>query len=79
MIANVQVGQVVLLKDESLSFKWPLAIIQKVYPDDEDRVRVVDVKVAKTSTVLKRSIAKLVLLPIDVTPEPLPGSVGGVC
>ncbi len=47
---DVQVGQVVLLKDESRPFKWPFAIIQKVYPDDEDRVRVMDVKAAKTPT-----------------------------
>lgn len=76
---NLAVGQIVLLKDESGPCDWPLAEIVRVYPDASGVVRVVDVRVAKSSTVFKRAIHKIILLPIDVNIEPPKGSMGGVC
>ncbi|KAK7574411.1 hypothetical protein V9T40_011602 [Parthenolecanium corni] len=74
---NLEVGQVVLIRDEAPPYQWPLAVVSRVYPDEEGYVRVVDVKTA--GSLFKRAITKIVPLPIDVTPDPLKGSVGGVC
>jgi len=47
---NVKVGQLVLLRDEeTVPAKWPVARILKVYPDEEDKVRVVKLEKHKTS------------------------------
>lgn len=68
-----------LLKDECAPGEWPLAMVDAVYPDSHGAVRVVDIRIAGSSHVFRRAISKIILLPIDVNPEPLQGSVGGVC
>lgn len=78
-LPSLHVGQVVLLKDECRPGEWPLALVEAVYPDSKGVVRVVDLRVAGNPHVFRRAISKIVLLPIDVTPEPLLGSAGGVC
>ena len=77
---NIKIGQVVLMKEDSPPYQWPLAVVEKLYPDSDGVVRVVDVRVAKSSNVVKsskkpsnifkRSIVKLVLLPVESSPEP---------
>ena len=77
---NLKVGRLVLLKDQDKhSCEWPMGIIVKVYPGNDGRVRVAEVKTAHGRACFKRAISKLVPLPVDVSPEPLPGSAGGVC
>lgn len=73
---NVQVGPIVLVRDELPPYQWPLAVVQQVYPDSDGIVRVVDLKMSNSSNLLKRSIVKLVLLPVDSVSEPLQGSAG---
>jgi len=61
-------GDLVLLIDDLKTRNmWPLARIVKTYPDKNDNVRIVDVKVNKdkrdlSTTILKRPITKLILL-----------------
>lgn len=76
---NVKIGQVVLLKDESNPCEWPLGVVESVFPDAKGVVRVVELRVAGHTALFRRAISKIVILPIDVTSEPLPGSAGGVC
>lgn len=58
---NLAAGQVVLLKSEATKpFQWPLARVEKVYPDAEGNVRVVDVKVR--GCIKTRSLASIVPL-----------------
>jgi hypothetical protein len=55
---NIKQGDVVLLIDSSTQRgKWPLGIIDKVFPGTDGIVRVVDVMV--NGTVLRRPVAKL--------------------
>lgn len=68
---NVEVGRVVLLKDKDTHpCDWPMGVVVKVYPDAEGRVRVAEVRTTKNQACFKRSVAKLVLLPINVNAEP---------
>lgn len=58
---NLRVGQVVLVKSENTKpFQWPLGRIEKIFPDNEGIVRVVEVLFR--GTVKKRSISTLVPL-----------------
>lgn len=59
---NLQVGDLVLLKDPSFSPSfWPLARITETHPGDDGLVRVVTVRTMKST--FKRSITKLSPLP----------------
>lgn len=83
---NIKEGQLVLLRENSKTpAKWPVARILKIYPGDDDNVRVVKLEkhtasitppipkdyskyIAKLKThksILKRSIAKISVLPIE--------------
>ena len=58
---NAQVGDIVLLKDETLfPTRWPLARITEVHPGKDDLVRVVTLKTEKGT--YKRPITKIVVL-----------------
>lgn len=46
---NIPVAQVVLLKQLSAPFMWPLAIIEAVVPDSNDAVRIVTVRTRSTT------------------------------
>lgn len=59
---NVQVGDLVLIKDENTSPSlWPLARITEVHPGADSLVRVVTVRTPKS--IFKRSITKICPLP----------------
>ena len=58
---NIQVGDVVLLSDETMPLsKWPLGKVTKVYHGPDGLVRVVDLKTGSSN--LKRPVHKLILL-----------------
>lgn len=58
---NLVAGQVVLVKSEvTKPFHWPLGLIERVYPDADGDVRVVDVRFK--NTVKKRSVSSLIPL-----------------
>ena len=58
---SLQPGDVVLLKDDSLmSRHWPLALVLKAYPGEDNLVRVVEVRCQ--GKIYKRAINRLVLL-----------------
>ena len=60
---NFVVGDVVLLKDDdACRNKWPMGMVVKTYPNEDGLVRSVDVKIGESGSVLKRPIAKIVLL-----------------
>lgn len=62
--ANVEIGNLVLLKDECLPpTHWPLGRIENVHPGADGRVRVVTVRYNGTNS--KRPIHKLCVLPMD--------------
>lgn len=60
---NINVGDIVLLKNEQLpSYKWPIAKIIELYPDTDGKVRQVSLKTS--SSIFKRSVRQLCKLPI---------------
>jgi len=61
---NIQVGDIVLVKDENLPRnQWPLARVIEVYPDENDKlVRTVKLHIPTSKSSLKRPIHKLCLL-----------------
>ncbi|XP_016523021.1 uncharacterized protein LOC107835205 [Poecilia formosa] len=62
---NVSLGSVVVLKDSQVPRnEWPLGLITQVFPSKDDRVRKVEVKVAKAdgSKMLVRPISEIVVL-----------------
>ena len=60
---NLAVNDIVLIMDEdSPRNKWPMGRIIEVFPSDDGLVRKVNLKVASSSTPLKRPVTKLVLL-----------------
>ncbi|XP_055623418.1 uncharacterized protein LOC129766841 [Toxorhynchites rutilus septentrionalis] len=62
---QIEVGSVVLLKDESLSpIQWPLGRITKVHPGKDGITRVVTLRTATVDAVL-RPVAKIALLPLS--------------
>ncbi|XP_049876780.1 uncharacterized protein LOC126374292 isoform X2 [Pectinophora gossypiella] len=62
---NVQVGTLVLLKEDSTApMQWPLARVIQTFPGNDNRVRVVEVKTANGRT-HKRSVVKICPLPIE--------------
>ncbi|XP_046487896.1 uncharacterized protein [Neodiprion pinetum] len=61
---NIKIGSIVLVKNENLpSSVWPLAKVIEVHPRTDGLVRVVTVKTK--SSVLKRPIVKLCVLPVS--------------
>lgn len=61
---NPQVGDIVLIRDElSPPTRWPLARIEELHPGRDDLVRVVTLRTA--TSVFKRSIDRLIWLPMD--------------
>jgi hypothetical protein len=60
---NVQVNDMVLLKDENVpTLRWPMGRIVAISPDKDDVVRVVDVKTS--NGIYNRSISNIALLPL---------------
>ena len=60
---NFQVGDLVLIRDDDVVRNhWPRGIVVETFPDSEGLVRTVNLRVANSSTIVKRPIAKLVLL-----------------
>ena len=58
---NVQIGDLVLIKDEKIFHcQWPLARVIKVFPGEDGRVRVADVKTQRG--IYCRPTNKLVVL-----------------
>lgn len=49
---NIQVGDLVLLKDQQAErIEWPMGLIVKSVPSDDSKVRKVEVKVSRQGTV----------------------------
>lgn len=62
---NLSVGTLVIIKDENVSpSKWPLAKIKEIHKGNDDLSRVVTLQ-KSSGTIQKRSIHKLIPLPID--------------
>lgn len=60
---SLEVGAMVLIKDElTPPAKWPLGRVLKVFPDERNCVRVLEVK--NVNGQYLRPIHKLVLLPV---------------
>jgi hypothetical protein len=59
---DVQVGDVVLMKEETSRNCWPLALVQKVSVGRDNRVRVVWLKTAQSVNDLCRPVSKIVVL-----------------
>lgn len=63
--ANLRVGQLILLKQPNLPpTKWLLGRIEKCFPGHDGKVRVIQIKTAKSSFV--RPVTEVALLPIDL-------------
>ena len=61
---NLEVGQLCLVKDESLPpFSWIVGRVIKVHPGPDGRIRVATLLTSKGET--KRSVGKLCLLPFE--------------
>lgn len=61
---NVRVGRLVLYRKDNLPpTKWPLARIIEIHPGDDNNTRAVTLKTS--STILKRPISKISVLPIE--------------
>nr|XP_041633540.1 uncharacterized protein LOC121503294 [Drosophila kikkawai] len=66
---NLQVGDMVVVKEDNLpSNEWRLGRIDAVFPGADGHVRVVDIRTARG--LIKRPIAKLVLLPTEASAGP---------
>lgn len=62
---NIEIGDLVLLKDEQLPpAKWALGRILDTHPGEDGLTRVVTLKTTKS--ILKRPVSKLSLLPINI-------------
>ena len=60
---NIQVGDIVLIKDSSSNRNhWPLGRIVQTHPGEDGLVRTVQVKTSGSKEPLTRSVAKIVLL-----------------
>ncbi|KAH8244619.1 hypothetical protein KR038_011098, partial [Drosophila bunnanda] len=61
---DLRVGDMVVVKEDNFpSNEWRLGRVDAVFPGFDGRVRVVDIRTARG--LLKRPVAKAVLLPID--------------
>jgi hypothetical protein len=62
---NVQVGALVIMKEpNSPPMTWPMARIVKVYPGDDNKVRVVDL-MTPNKKVYRRSLSGFAVLPLE--------------
>ncbi len=60
---NFQVGDIVLIQDDDVVRNhWPRGVVVETFPDNNGLVRTVNLRMANSSTILKRPITKLVLL-----------------
>ena len=63
---NVSVGDVILLKDSSMARNyWPMGVVTKVFPSEDDRVRKVEIRVVDReggSSVFIRPVTELIVL-----------------
>ena len=63
---NFQVGDAVLVRDDSMRNKWPMAKVAMTYPDKKGLVRGVQLQLGKSSgekrAIFERPVNKLVLL-----------------
>ncbi len=62
---NSQIGDIVLLKDDSPPMQWRLGRIVSVWPDSQSRSRIVEV--TSNGSTYQRSIQKLIKLPVETT------------
>lgn len=63
---NIQPGLLVIIKDENLPpMKWIMGRIIDVHPGTDGLIRVATIRTA--SSILKRAISRLSVLPIDTT------------
>ncbi len=62
-VANVRTDQLVLVKDDTPAFQWPLGVVEATQPGSDGLVRVVDVRMR--GRVLRRPISKIVPLPVE--------------
>ncbi|KAH8283297.1 hypothetical protein KR054_006241, partial [Drosophila jambulina] len=61
---NLRAGDMVMVKEDNLpSNEWRLGRIDAVFPGFDGHVRVVDIRTARG--LIKRPIAKVVLLPME--------------
>lgn len=65
---NIGVGDIVIIKEDNLpAGKWALGRVQELHPGKDGYVRVVSIKTK--SSLLKRPINKLILLPINTAKD----------
>ncbi|GAB0095965.1 uncharacterized protein DMENIID0001_114080 [Sergentomyia squamirostris] len=60
---NLKEGDIVLMRSDLANVKWPLGIIDKVFPGKDNKVRVAQVR--SNYKVYERPITKLIKLPIQ--------------
>lgn len=61
---NVEIGMVVLVKDDHVPpLNWRLGVIKETFPGSDGLTRVVSVKIGDSVT--KRSISKIIVLPLN--------------
>ncbi|GBN05693.1 hypothetical protein AVEN_107849-1 [Araneus ventricosus] len=61
---NIKIGDTVLIKEDNVPVSnWPLGRIVKLYPEEDNIIRVVDIK-TKTG-IFKISVSRLCVLPIE--------------
>lgn len=66
---NIKKGDLVIVKEDNLPVnQWPLARIEELHPGADGLIRVATIRFSD-STMLKRSIAKLCLVPMDSTAQ----------
>lgn len=61
---NIKMGDIVIIQDECLVTRWRMGRVVETHPGSDGLVRVVSVQTA--TGIIKRSVVKLCLLPIDV-------------
>lgn len=62
---NIKVGDLVIVKEDNIPVNcWPLARVEELHPGSDGLIRVATIRFSDKS-LLKRSIAKLCLLPIE--------------
>lgn len=63
-ISNIKIGTMLLIKEDNTPpLNWKFGRIIRLYPGSDGVIRVVDIKTS--SGVLKRSVGKICVLPID--------------
>ena len=63
---NLQVGDIVLLRDKSVHRnEWPMGIVVKVYASDDGLIRTADVRLGKNRKIFLRPESELIVLLLD--------------